>query len=816
VEAIKILIVDDNRNNLYSLRILLEEHLEVSVIEADSGMKALEILMSEAVDLMLLDIQMPEMDGFETAQLVRARKQTAHIPIVFLTAAYKSEEFQQKGFKVGATDYLTKPIDPPQLLGRIRTYLRFITQEKSHHHELRKRSDELAQINARLQDEINERQQAQAELQRISRQNRMILETAGEGIFGLDTHAELMFINPAAARMLGRTPEELIGIKSHGVFHYARPDGTPRTDEECKITHAIHTGETSYVTDEVFWRSDGKPFPVAYIVAPLREDDKISGCVVTFSDETERVQHETALRQAKNEAENANYAKSRFLANMSHELRTPLNAVIGYSEMLQDEAEDQGLEDFIPDLKKIRAAGTHLLGLINDVLDISKIEAGKMDIEIHSTNPLDLVEEIITTAQPLVEKYANTLKIESHENIGEMHTDSTKLRQILLNLISNAAKFTKQGSITLKVWREQHQNHDWISFAVQDSGIGMTTEQQERVFEAFTQADSSTTRKYGGTGLGLAISKKFAEMLGGTISVDSTFGQGSCFTLKLPADSNNTDVILPLQESSQRLSTGKGTIVLIVTRNSENGQRLQLILNQHAYSACVAESCEDGLKLAQKLQPDILLLDYALSNDMSLPEFIYHLKQAPFFNDDMPLILLGTQTPPPHLPLRIAHCLECTVSTKVLLECVAKYRISDHDMPLVMIVEDNPELRKACKLLFQREGWRVVHCENGAEGLMHLKERLPNLIILDLMMPDMDGFEFLTHVRKSETWFEIPVIINTGMQLEKEAEIRLRGQVADILHKDENGYLHTLHNKAQFYKKLFTQEYHLNRDSHTA
>jgi PAS domain S-box-containing protein len=804
VEPVKILIVDDNHNNLYSLRILLEEHLQATVIEADSGMKALEVLMGERVDLILLDIQMPEMDGFETAQLVRARKQTAHIPIVFLTAAYKSEEFKQKGFSVGATDYLTKPIDPPQLLGRVKIYLRFIEQEKIHHQEVRKRSEELAKSNARLQDEINERQQAQAELQRISRQNRMILETAGEGIFGLNINAEIIFINPAAARMLGRAPEELIGLKPHGIFHYANPDGTPKVHEDCKITLAIQHGETFHVTDEVFWRNDGKPFPVAYIVSPLREDDHINGCVVTFSDVTERVQHEAALRLAKNEAENANYAKSRFLANMSHELRTPLNAVIGYSEMLQDEAEEQGLEDFVPDLKKIRAAGTHLLGLINDVLDISKIEAGKMDIEIHLTQPADLLEEIVTTAHPLVEKHNNILTVENAETLDEMHTDSTKLRQILLNLISNAAKFTKQGTITIKTRRETHQNHDWIFFAVQDSGIGMTCEQQEKVFDAFTQADSSTTRKYGGTGLGLAISKKFAEMLGGTITVESNFGEGACFTLKLPANSNNADILLPQQES-QRAATGKGTIVLLVSANHDNGERLQNVLNQQAYSACLAENGADGIKLAQKLQPDILIVDADLP-DMPLNRFLLEIKDRLILGDDLPVLVLSTTTSLPDLPLRPAQCFAPDLSAKALLETVAKYRVSDHNMPLVMLVEDSPELRKTFAVLFKKENWRVIQCENGAEALMHLKERLPNLIILDLIMPDMDGFEFLTHVRKSETWFEIPVIISTGLHLEKEAEIRLRGQVANIIYKDELGLIHTLADKAKYYKELFFQE----------
>jgi signal transduction histidine kinase len=224
--------------------------------------------------------------------------------------------------------------------------------------------------------------------------------------------------------------------------------------------------------------------------------------------------------------------KSDFLANMSHELRTPLNAIIGYSEMLQEEADDLAEEAFLPDLRKINAAGKHLLGLINDILDLSKIEAGKMDLFLEDFSVPDLVQDVAAIVRPLVEKNANTLVVDCPDDVGTMHADLTKVRQALFNLLSNASKFTDHGTITLTVERE---SEDWLTFAVSDTGIGMTEEQLGRLFEAFSQAEASTRTKYGGTGLGLAISRQFCRLMGGDITVESSYGQGSTFTVRLPA-----------------------------------------------------------------------------------------------------------------------------------------------------------------------------------------------------------------------------------------------------------------------------------------
>ncbi|HSP07411.1 MAG TPA: ATP-binding protein, partial [Acidobacteriota bacterium] len=235
-------------------------------------------------------------------------------------------------------------------------------------------------------------------------------------------------------------------------------------------------------------------------------------------------------------AEEANRTKSQFLANMSHELRTPLNAIIGYSEMLQEEILDLGHDDLIPDLKRIQTAGRHLLALINDILDLSKIEAGRMELFLETFNMPFLLEEVVTTVRPLMKKNNNTMEYKFGENLGSMYADMTRIRQVLFNLLSNASKFTKDGIVTLTVDRTPVNGADWMVFRVSDSGIGMTAEQLGKLFQAFSQADPTIARRYGGTGLGLVISLRFCQMMGGDIDVDSEPGKGTTFTVKIPVE----------------------------------------------------------------------------------------------------------------------------------------------------------------------------------------------------------------------------------------------------------------------------------------
>ena len=327
------------------------------------------------------------------------------------------------------------------------------------------------------------------------------------------------------------------------------------------------------------------------------------------------------LLRAKHVAEDASRAKSAFLANMSHELRTPLNAIIGYSEMLEEEMRGSGPDENVRDLQRIQTAGKHLLSLINDVLDLSKIEAGKMGINLETFHLQPIVEEIVTTLKPASEKNANRVVVNLADDVGSMQADVTKVRQILFNLLSNACKFTDHGTITVDVER-QTRDKDWITFRVSDNGIGMTPEQQFKLFQDFAQADSSIVRKYGGTGLGLAISSRFAQMMQGYIRVESKLGEGSTFTVELPATVTTvtTDVVAPPAPAAVRQERPETTpevlelnpnadTILVIDDDAAVRDLMTRFLGKLGFYAVAAANGEAGLRLARELRPRIITLD---------------------------------------------------------------------------------------------------------------------------------------------------------------------------------------------------------------
>jgi PAS domain S-box-containing protein len=376
--------------------------------------------------------------------------------------------------------------------------------------------------------DMTERKRAEEALRESEERYRTLFEECNDAIVINTPEGRVVDVNQAFLHLFGYTRDEVMQINVRE--HYAQPADRVRFRQELEHKGAVKDFEVK------LRKKDGTEMDCLLTSTAWRaKDGGILGFQGILRDITERQRAQAELRLAKEAAEEANRAKSAFLANMSHELRTPLNAIIGYSEMLQEGAADLGYAGLTPDLQKIQAAGKHLLALINDILDLSKIEAGRMDLLLEAFDIPALIQDTVTTIQPLAEQNRNTLVLHCASDVGTMWADLTKVRQSLFNLLSNACKFTAQGTITLAVSRETMDGAAWITFRVTDTGIGMTPEQMGKLFQAFAQADASTTRQYGGTGLGLAITRHFCQMMGGNISVESAPGQGSTFTIRLPA-----------------------------------------------------------------------------------------------------------------------------------------------------------------------------------------------------------------------------------------------------------------------------------------
>ncbi len=500
------------------------------------------------------------------------------------------------------------------------------------------------------------------------------------------------------------------------------------------------------------------------------------------------------LEEARKAADEASQAKSTFLANMSHELRTPMNAIIGYSEMLQEEAEDLDQKGFIPDLQKIHGAGKHLLGLINDILDLSKIEAGKMTLYLEEFDVQKMVNEVAATVQPLVAKNGNQLVVECAPGIGLMKADVTKVRQTLFNLLSNASKFTERGTITLAVARHsnvesapgQHstlESRAALSFSVTDTGIGMSPEQMSRLFQAFEQADASTTKKFGGTGLGLAISRRFCQMMGGDITVESEVDKGTIFTVTLPATVEDA-AAEPAAEPSPAVKTTTGdrrATILVIDDDANVRDLMERTLTKDGYHVIAAADGARGLALANEGKPAVITLDVMMPG-MDGWAVLTALKADPG-TADIPVIMMTiVDDKNMGFALGAADYLTKPIDWPRLSAALKKHRRSAGPHT-VLVVEDDPNTRDMLRRGMAKEGWIVVEAENGRIGLERLAEGIPALILLDLMMPEMDGFGFMQELRTRPDARDIPVIVITAKDLTDEDRRRLNGEVARILQK---------------------------------
>ncbi|MGI4800639.1 MAG: response regulator [Janthinobacterium lividum] len=621
-----------------------------------------------------------------------------------------------------------------------------------------------------------------------------VLENAPIGLGFLDQGLKVRHLNKALAVMGDRTLRTEVGRTLW--------DSVPelRAQLEPGLHSVVGHGRTiANVEAEVDSSADdmGRSYLMSFY--PLRsagERHRIDGAGMVVIDVTERKRAEAMVEAARVAAEEANRAKSTFIANMSHELRTPLSAIIGYSEMLQEEIEDSGDPGGLGrDMGKIESNARHLLGLINDVLDLSKVESGKMDLYPETFDVAGMVRDVAATVQGLVEKKGNTLVLRLDGELGEMHSDVTKIRQVLLNLLSNAAKFTESSTITLSVERSPGPDgSDWFAFGVRDTGIGMTEEQLAKLFQRFQQADASTTRKFGGTGLGLALTKAFSTMLGGDVDVLSTPGQGSTFTVRLPA-SIALELVpqtgeLPVSSVAEQVARD---VVLVIDDDPAQRELMSRFLEREGFAARTAPDGRSGLEMARTLRPRAILLDVTMPG-MDGWSVLSTLKADPELTGIPVVMVTFVSERGLAKSLGAADYVAKPVEWDRFKQVMDRFRDADGD---VLVVDDDADTRERLRTVLEKNGWTVAEASNGAEALEQIRLGVPRVILLDLTMPVMDGFAFLQELREQPGCLDVPVVVLTARDLTNEDRQRLHA-ASQVLNKGDTslrdlaGKLHVL------------------------
>jgi PAS domain S-box-containing protein len=688
-----------------------------------------------------------------------------------------------------------------------------ITEQKRADEALAKRRDSLSQIESLSQ----------------------IVQASSIPTFVIDNNHTITHWNKACENLTGISAKEMVGTRKQWLAFYTeeRPvmadlmvDGAPEEDiiryygGKCRESTVI---DGAHEAEDFFPDLGEKGKWLFFTAAPLRDTEgNVTGAIETLQDISERkwaeeelknyrdhledlvekraakvekaneqLQLEIAerkraeeeLQKAREAAESANRTKSAFLANMSHELRTPLNAIIGYSEMLMEDTEDLGQEQFISDLKRIHASSKHLLMLINDVLDLSKIEAGKMELYLETFDIESVIQNVVSTIQPLVDKNSNVLKVQCPDDLGTIHADLTKVRQTLFNLLSNACKFTEQGTIWLEVSHETEDGNKWVIFTVRDTGIGMTEKQMEKLFQAFSQAHTSAGDGYGGTGLGLAITQRFCRMMGGDIIAKSEAGVGSTFTIRLPGESKISEAMheAPAEPRTEPVSQEGGT-VLVIDDEPTVRDLMERLLSKEGFGVQTASGGQEGIRLAKELLPCAITLD-VLMPGMDGWSVLSALKADPELNDIPVIMVTIVDDKSLGYSLGASDYLTKPINRERLVTVLEKYK----EVPpacQALVVEDDANMRDLLRRVLEKEGWAVTEAENGRVAMEHIARNQPALILLDLMMPEMDGFEFVAELRKRKMWRSIPIIVITAKDITAEDRQRLDGYVEKILQKE--------------------------------
>lgn len=591
-----VLLVDDQPKNLIALEAMLSD-MDVNLVTADSGMKALKHMLDEEFAVVLLDVQMPEMDGFETARLIRQRERARDTPIIFVTALSRNETNVYRGYSLGAVDYLFKPIVPEILRSKVAVFVELFRKSQ----ELRDRSEEFAAL---------------------GRRNQLLLDSVAEGVIGVDAEGVVIFANPAAAFMTARSIDDLVGSDLHATLHPT--DYTHRVDEEsrgCVLESAAGGDRRSFVDDDVFWTSRGVGFPVEYTATPIVDGEGArTGSVITFRDVTERRAAALAAENERRyrEAEAANRAKDEFLAMLSHELRTPMTAILGWVRMLRmGDLDPESTETAVEAIERSTSLQAQL---IEDILDVSRIVTGKMRLKTDTVDLPGVIRQAVDTVKHTAEERGITLDVDIPEEIPEIQGDGARLQQVFWNLLSNAIKFTPDnGSVRAKIMRAG----ETVNVTVHDSGQGIEPEFLPFVFERFRQANSTESRPHGGLGLGLAIVKHLTQLHGGSVSADSDgLGKGATFTVTLPIHSpesdrdeeqdNSPQAPARAEEPSDKLN---GVRLLVVEDDASIRRFLVAILKRSGAELAAAESVKEAFRELESFHPDLIVSDIAMPEE---------------------------------------------------------------------------------------------------------------------------------------------------------------------------------------------------------
>ena len=649
-----------------------------------------------------------------------------------------------------------------------------------------------------LRKVLLENEAALARLQVSETNLRTIVDTVPVGI---------MFAEAPSGRVVGRNKrlDDIVGasgnrlktLNEYGEWLSFHADGRRVEAAEYPLARVIRDGVGEASLQVQYQRRDETRIWIDLKAAATRDTSgTLTGAVLAVTDIDDRkkadaiqrrMNEELSLRKEEAEtameaAEAANKAKSAFLANMSHELRTPLSAVIGYTELLEEEAGESGESGMLTDLGKIKSNAKHLLSLINDVLDLSKVEANKMEIFIETFEVASFARDAVATVDALVRTKTNTLTVDVGDDLGTMHSDAVKLRQCLFNLLSNACKFTENGRIVLRVRRETSPAGDWLVFAVEDTGIGMTPEQLRRLFQRFTQADETTTRKFGGTGLGLALSRAFSQLLGGDIEVTSTIGVGTCFTMRVPAVAPDAVAEREVQGGALDDAPHDRTRDLVLVVDDEPSQRdlLSRFLRKQNFEVRTASDGRSGLELARLLKPNVILLDVMMPG-MDGWSVLTALKS----DQDtvgLPVVMVSFVAEPKiGTALGAAATIAKPIDWGRLQGVLSKLRQTSGD---ILVVDDDRDTRELLRAVLEKNGWIVREACDGADALEAVRRSVPAFILLDLTMPVMDGFAFLHRIREMPGCLDIPIVVLSARDI-SHAEREQLGEARRVFKKGE-------------------------------